>query len=82
MRNIEAAQAVGVAQAEALKNADVKVISNDGTPGKGLSSVMDLFSADGGTAVASMLEALAQSPEGKKMLSRFAGADDEKKKGA
>src|SRR6478735_3741963 len=31
IRNIEAAQAVGVAQAEALKDADVKVISNSGT---------------------------------------------------
>jgi flotillin len=34
---------------------------------------MDLFSADGGTAVASMLEGLAQSPEGKKLLEKFAG---------
>lgn len=71
IRNIEAAQAVGTAQAEALKSADVKVISNAGTPGKGLSGVMDLFSADGGTAVASMLEGLAQSPEGKKLLEKF-----------
>jgi flotillin len=75
IRNIEAAQAVGVAQAEALKGAEVKVISNAGTPGKGLASVMDLFSADGGTAVASMLEALAQSGEGKKLLERFAKPD-------
>jgi flotillin len=72
IRNIEAVQAVGTAQAEALKSADVKVISNAGTPGKGLSSVMDLFSADGGTAIASMLEGLAQSPEGKKLLQKFA----------
>ena len=79
IRNIEAAQAVGMAQAEALKSADVKVISNAGSPGKGLSSVMDLFSADGGTAIASMLEGLAQSPEGKKMLEKFAGPRDEKK---
>lgn len=76
IRNIEAAQAVGTAQAEALKSADVKVISNAGTPSKGLSSVMDLFSADGGTAIASMLEGLAQSPEGKKLLQKF--ADDKK----
>ncbi len=80
IRNIEAAQAVGMAQAEALKTADVKVISNAGTPGKGLSSVMDLFSADGGTAVASMLEGLAQSPEGKKLLEKFAGSDAPPKK--
>jgi len=79
IRQIEAAQAVGAAQAEALKSADVKVISNAGSPGKGLSNVMDLFSADGGTAVASMLEALAQSPEGKKMLEKFAGKAEDKK---
>lgn len=78
IRNIEAAQAVGMAQAEALKSADVKVISNAGSPGKGLSSVMDLFSADGGTAIASMLEGLAQSPEGKKMLEKFAHKSDSK----
>jgi len=78
IRNIEAAQAVGTAQAEALKNADVKVITNAGTPSKGLASVMDLFSADGGTAVASMLEALAQSPEGKKMLEKFSKPEGRK----
>ena len=78
IRNIEAAQAVGMAQAEALKSADVKVISNAGSPGKGLTGVMDLFSADGGTAIASMLEGLAQSPEGKKMLEKFAGKGDQK----
>lgn len=80
IRNIEAAQAVGMAQAEALKSAEVKVISNAGTPGKGISSVMDLFSADGGTAVASMLEGLAQSPEGKKLLERFVNRADDAKK--
>ena len=74
IRNIEAAQAVGEAQAGALKTAQVKVIANAGTPGKGLSSVMDLFSANGGTAVASMLEGLAQSDEGRKLLEKFSGA--------
>lgn len=78
IRNIEAAQAVGMAQAEALKSADVKVISNAGSPGKGLTGVMDLFSADGGTAIASMLEGLAQSPEGKKMLEKFVNKAEEK----
>jgi len=78
IRNIEAAQAVGLAQAEALKSADVKVISNAGSPGKGLTGVMDLFSADGGTAIASMLEGLAQSPEGKKMLEKFVNKPEEK----
>ncbi len=72
IRNIEAMQAVGVAQAEALKSAEIKVISNAGTPAKGLSTVMDLFSAQGGTAVAGMLEGVAQSEEGRKILDTLA----------
>jgi flotillin len=76
IRNIEAQQAVGTAQAEALKSAEVKVIANGGTPSKGLSNVMDLFSAGGGTQVAGMLEALAQSDEGRKLLEKFAGRKD------
>ena len=75
IRNIEAAQSVGEAQAGALKTANVKVIANAGTPGKGLASVMDLFSAGGGTAVASMLEGLAQSDEGRKLLEKFTKPD-------
>lgn len=75
IRNIEAVQAVGEAQAAALKSADVKVIANGGTPAQGLSNVMDLFSAGGGTAIASMLEGLAQSPEGKQLLEKFTRKD-------
>ena len=71
VRNIEATQAVGVAQAEALKQAQVKVIANGGTPTKGLSNVMDLFSAGGGTQIAAMLEGLAQSDEGRALLEKF-----------
>jgi flotillin len=71
VRNIEATQAVGVAQAEALKSADVKVIANGGTPSKGLTNVMDLFSAGGGTQIAAMLEGLAQSDEGRALLEKF-----------
>jgi len=73
VRNIEASQAVGVAQAESLKTANVKVIANAGTPSKGLASVMDLFSAGGGTQVAAMLEGLAQSDEGRALLNKFTG---------
>ena len=49
-----------------------------GTPAKGLSTVMDLFSAGGGTGVASMLEGMAQSDEGKKLLDKLAKPDDAK----
>ena len=48
IRQIEANQEVGKAQASALANADVKVITNSGSPTQGLNGVMDLFSSKGG----------------------------------
>ena len=49
----------------------MKVIANGGTPSKGLTNVMDLFSAGGGTQIAAMLEGLAQSDEGRALLEKF-----------
>lgn len=77
IRQIEASQAVGMEQAKALTEADVKVISNSGTPGSGISDVMDLFSSKGGTAVGSMLEGLANTGQGQAFLGKLFG--DEKK---
>lgn len=65
LRKIEASQTVGVEQAKALAHADIKVISNVGTPPEGLSNVMDLFSAKGGLAVGTALEAITSTPAGK-----------------
>jgi flotillin len=70
VRKVEAAQAVGIEQAKALSNADVKVISNSGSPSEGLTGVMDLFSSKGGTQVASMLEALSNTEQGAAMLNK------------
>jgi flotillin len=68
IRRIEAEQAVGVKQAEALGHADVKVIANSGNAPAGLNSVMDVFSSKGGTALGSTLEGLANTPTGKAVL--------------
>lgn len=65
LRKIEAAQTVGVEQAKALEQAEVKIISNVGTPPEGLSNVMDLFSAKGGLALGSALEAITSTPTGR-----------------
>ena len=78
VRNIEATQAVGVAQAEALTKAQVKVIANGASPASGLSNVMDLFSAGGGTQIAAMLEGLAQSDEGRALLEKFTNKKTDK----
>lgn len=73
IRKVESDQAVGIAQAAALSKADVKVISNTGSPSTGLKNVMDLFSSQGGTEVGAMLEGLAQSETGQKLLGKFVG---------
>lgn len=68
---VEANQIVGVEQAKALTKADVKVISNSGGPVEGMSNVMELFSSRGGTNVTAMLEGLAQSEQGARLLEKF-----------
>ena len=70
--SIEAIKAhiqVGVEQAKALQRAEVKVISNAGSPGDGVKGVMELFSSRGGTELGSMIEGLAQTPMGQAILS-------------
>lgn len=78
IRQVEAGQAVGIAQAQALSEADVKVISNTGNPTNGLSNVMELFSSKGGTELGSMLEGLAQTETGEKLISTLIGKSDSK----
>lgn len=59
---------VGGKQAEALHNAEIKVIANTGSPTGGVKSAMELFSSKGGTELASMVEAFAQTPLGRAAL--------------
>lgn len=71
LENIKAGQVVGVAQADALKAASIKVIANAGDVNTGVKSAMDLFSPKGGTAVGGALEALAQTDMGAGLLKKF-----------
>lgn len=68
IEEIKANQAVGMEQAKALSNADLKVIANTGNPAEGVSSLGKLFSPQGGTALAGMLEAVSNTPQGKALL--------------
>lgn len=65
---VKAHIAVGSKQAEALQVADIKVIANAGRATEGMSHAMDLFSSKGGTELAAMVEAFAQSPLVKTVL--------------
>lgn len=71
IRQVEASQAVGIEQAKALEKADVKVIANAGDPTSGIAKAMDLFTAKGGTNLGAMLEAFAQTTQGKALLSKI-----------
>jgi flotillin len=64
---------VGKAQAQNLNRADIKIITNtaDGNISGGVSKVMDLFSAQGGTALGGMMEAFAQTDAGKSVLAKL-----------
>lgn len=67
---IKAYTQVGGKQAEALASADVKIIANAGKPVEGANNVMSLIGASGGTEIAAMVEAFAQTPLGKAVLAR------------
>lgn len=73
IEKVKASQAVGMEQAKALEKAEVKVISNTGSPTQGLTNVMDLFSSNGGTQIGSMLEGLAQTDQGQALVEKFMG---------
>lgn len=73
IETVDANKVVGVAQAEALKVADIKVIANAGEVPSGVKSAMDLFSTKGGTALGGALEALAQTPQGALLMNALTG---------
>lgn len=75
IKEIDKNQIVGVAQAEALKAAEIKVIANTGEVIGGVTKVMDLFTAKGGTQLGAMAEALAQTPTGAALLKKLNGGE-------
>lgn len=73
IRQVEAAQMVGVEQAKALEKADIKVIANNGTVTGGISSLGELFTSQGGTNIGALLEGVSQTPAGKALMDKFVG---------
>jgi flotillin len=78
VEKIRAGLAVGVAQAEALKVADIKVIANGGDVGSGISTIGELFTSKGGQAIGAALSGLAQTPEGEGAIRRITGKSEPK----
>jgi flotillin len=68
VRKVEATEAVGKEMAVAMSKADLKVIANSGSVQNGVASLGDIFTPAGGTSIAGMLEALAQTDQGKALV--------------
>ena len=68
---VKANETIGVEQAKALVDADVKIIANAGSGAEGLATASKFISSAGGTDMAGMLESLAQSDLGSGLLSKL-----------
>lgn len=75
IRQVEAAQMVGVEQAKALEKADIKVIANNGSVTGGISSLGELFTSQGGTNIGALLEGMSQTPAGKALMDKLVGGN-------
>ncbi len=72
VRQVEATENVGVAQAKALEAAGIKVIANTGGGvTDGVNSIGELFTSKGGTSLGAAVEAFAQTPQGAEVLRSF-----------
>lgn len=74
IRTVEANQAVGIEQAKALVSADIKIIANSGDPVSGIENVRELLSSKGGTSIGAMLEGLANTEHGAKVIGAISSA--------
>lgn len=70
-RKIEADQVIGEKQAEALAQADLKIIANSSEVSGGIKKLTEVFSSKGGTELAGMAEAFAQSEIGKNIFGKI-----------
>jgi flotillin len=73
VRKVEATEVVGKEMAQAMSKADLKVIANSGSVQNGVASLGDIFTPAGGTSIAGMLEALAQTEQGKALVEGVTG---------
>lgn len=71
IRQVEANEKVGLAQAENIKGADIKIIAGAGDVTGGISNAMDALSPKGGFNLAGMIEALGATEAGKALLDKL-----------
>lgn len=73
IEQVQANKAVGVAMADSLKTADLKIIANSGDVASGMTKFGEALGTSGGTKLAGFLSALSQTPEGQQVLNGMTG---------
>lgn len=72
IKEVEVSQVVEVekakAMAEALAEADLKILANSGDVQSGMSKLTDILSSKGGAQINGLMESLKQTPEGKAIM--------------
>lgn len=71
IRQVEANEKVGLAQAENIKGADIRIIAGAGDVTGGISNAMSALSPKGGFNIAGAIEALAATEGGQALLSKL-----------
>lgn len=71
IRQVEANEKVGLAQAENIKGADIRIIAGAGDVTGGISNAMGALSPKGGFNIAGAIEALAATEGGQALLSKL-----------
>lgn len=80
LEQVRANKEVGIAQAEAMQNAEMKVIANGSTVSEGVSKIGEIFSSKGGQSIASMLEGIMQTDAGRELVEKLLALSKKEKK--
>ena len=70
LERVKADKDVGIAQASAIAQADIKVIANTGNVDAGIQSLGELFTSKGGTQLGAMIEGFKNTEAGKTVLNK------------
>lgn len=71
IKKVEKDAEVGIEQAKALANAEIKVIANTGNAQSGINSIKEVLSSNGGIQIGAMLEGLKNTDTGKALLEKI-----------
>ena len=71
IRKVEAAEKVGLKQAENINGTDIKIIANASSATEGISNALDVLTPKGGFNLAGALEALSGTEAGRALLDKL-----------